>query len=1027
MKKVYTLAICVLFAHTIFAQAKTVPVKAFYIDESEVSSNEYKQYVGDSTGQGDKSIMQEQSEEYSQYNYTTEQEWDNLRDALTGRQHTANSSNHKSAVCTLNKRVLGWHPYWMGTSYNNYDWSMLSDLSYFSYEVDANTGNAVTTHNWATANVVTVAQANGVNVNLCVTLFSNHATFLGSSTSKQTLITNLINAVQQRNAKGVNIDFEGVPNAQSAAFTSFMISLCNQMHASVPNSEVSIALPAVNWNNTYDVTSMAPYVDLFCIMGYDYYWSGSTTAGPTDPLYNFQTSYNYTLTKSITYYLDNGVPKSKLVLGLPYYGREWPTSASTVPSATTATGVTRTYDYVRTNSTGNYNTAQWDANSFTPYYTYNNGNWNQCFINSAWSLGKRYDVVNQQGIAGIGIWALGYDDGYTELWDKISEKFSDCGSVACTDTIYDMGGPNRNYNDNEDYTYTIAPTGASSLTLTFSSFNTELNYDTLWLYNGPSTASPLIGAYTGTNSPGTVSSTGSTLTMRFKSDGATVNPGWTAVWNCIIDNTAPTTQVSVPSGWVTQSFTANFTDADNAGGTGIEKSFYQVLEYDGTEWRANNGNGFFSDNFDNAIHPDWTIGSGIWSINNGYLDQTDQTNTNTNIYAPLTQNLSNRYLYNWAGKIDGTGTNRRAGFHFFCDDASQSNRGNSYFVWFRVDQSQLQFYKVVNNSFGSPVATFPLTTNANVWYDYKVLYDRISGKMDVYVNDALAGTWTDPSPYSNGSYISFRSGDCDYMVNNLKVYRSRFPSVTVSVGPGSTNDIRYQSPNPTTASGRVKSIVKDAAGNLSTVASQDVLVDWTPPADVLPVSDGVAADIDTTNSITQLSANWAASSDPNSGLAAYWYAIGTTPGATDVVNWTNSALATSMTHTGLSLTNGQIYYYSLKAEDGAGLVSNVTSSDGQTVVLTTGIDDQGNSFSLAAYPNPFTGTTTVSYALSTESNVNMQLVDITGRAITVKKKKQGSGRYVESIDAQQLHLAKGMYLLQLDVNGKTAFIKLAVN
>lgn len=973
--------------------------------------------------QGYKSIMQEQSEEYSKYNLSSEAEWDSLR----GGPKTKPSSA-KSTACTLNKRVFGWHPYWMGTSYNNYDWELISDLSYFSYEVDANTGNAITTHNWLTANVVTTAQANGVDVNLCATLFSNHATLLGNATSKQTLISNLISLVQQRNAKGVNIDFEGVPSAQSAAFTAFMIDLCNQMHAAVPNSEVSVALPAVNWSGVYDVASMASYVDLFCIMGYDYYWSGSTTAGPTDPLFNFQTSYNYTLSKSITYYLNNGVPASKLILGLPYYGREWPTSSSTVPSSTTANGVSRTYDFVRANSTGNYNTAQWDANSFTPYYVYNSGGWNQCFIDNAYSLGKRYDIVNQRDIAGIGIWALGYDDGYTELWDKIRDKLSSCGSVACSDTIYDMGGPNRNYYDNENYIYTIAPTGASSVSLAFSSFNVELNYDTLWIYDGPGISSQLIGAYTGTNSPGTVNSTGSSLTIRFKSDGATVNPGWMAIWNCVIDNTSPTTQVSAPQGWITQDFTASFTDSDNAGGTGIEKSFYQVLEYNGTEFRANNSRGFFSDNFDAAIHPDWTVASGTWTITNGYLEQTDQNNTNTNIYAPLTQNLSNRYLYNWAGKIDGTGTNRRAGFHFFCDDASQANRGNSYFVWFRADQSELQFYKVVNNSFGAPVHTVPLTTNAGTWYDYKVIYDRITGKMDVYVNDALVGTWTDPSPYSTGSYISFRSGDCDYMVNNLKVYRSRYPSVTVTVGPASTNDIRYQDPNPTTPAARIKSIVNDGAGNLSAVAFQDVNVDWTPPANVLPVNDGTSADVDTVNTLTQLSANWAISTDQHSDVAAYWYAIGTTPGDSDVVSWTNIGMNTSITHNTLSLTNGQVYYFAVRAENGAGLISNITSSDGQVALITTSLEEQQNAPGLIVHPNPFTETTVITYSLVAESEISVQLIDITGKLISVvSRQTQAQGKQQVMIDAQQLGLSKGLYLLKLIVNDKAAFAKLAVN
>lgn len=1017
MKKKYTLPV-------LLATLLASPIS--YAQQAGVLSKEKSRAkdVFPAAPAGYRSIMQEQSEEYSTYSLSSEAGWDSLRGGVKAKP----SSAHKSTTCTLNKRVFGWHPYWMGTAYNNYDWELISDLSYFSYEVDVNTGNAITTHNWLTANVVTTAQANGVDVNLCVTLFSNHATLLGNASSKQTLISNLISLVQQRNAKGVNIDFEGVPSAQSAAFTAFMIDLCNQMHAAVPNSEVSIALPAVNWSGVYDVTSMAPYVDLFCIMGYDYYWSGSTTAGPTDPLYNFQTSYNYTLSKSITYYLDNGVPASKLILGLPYYGREWPTSSSTIPSSTTANGVSRTYGFVRDNSTGNYSTAQWDANSFTPYYTYNSGGWNQCFIDNAYSLGKRYDIVNQRGIAGIGIWALGYDDGYTELWDKIRHKLSTCGTIPCSDTIYDMGGPNRNYYDNENYTYTIAPTGASTVTLAFSSFNIELNYDTLWIYDGPGTGSPLIGAYTGTNSPGTVSSSGSSLTIRFKSDGATVNTGWVAVWNCVIDNTAPTTQVSAPSGWVTQNFTANFTDTDNAGGTGIEKSFYQVLEHDGTEFRANNSRGFFSDNFDTAIHPDWTSVSGTWMINNGYLNQTDQSNTNTNIYAPLTQNLSNRYLYHWAGKIDGTGTNRRAGFHFFCDDASQTNRGNSYFVWFRVDQSELQFYKVVNNTFGAPVHAVPLTVNAGTWYDYKVIFDRITGKMDVYLNDALAGTWTDPSPYSSGNYISFRSGDCDYMVNNLKVYRSRFPSVTVTVGPASINDIRYQNTNPTTPAGRVKSIVNDGAGNLSAVAFQDVNVDWTPPADVTSVDDGTATDIDTVNSLTQLSANWNVCSDQHSDVAAYWYAIGTTPNDSDIVGWTSNGQSTTITNSALSLTNGQVYYFSVRAENGAGLLSNAAGSDGQLALLTTSMEEQKNALEITAFPNPFTSTTVITYALPAESMVSLQLIDVTGKLVSVNRMhKQGQGTQSMVIDAQQLHLAKGLYLLKIITNDKVAFVKLAVN
>lgn len=965
-----------------------------------------------------RSIHQEESEKYAAYNFTTESEWDSLRTIETGT--TKKQVYRTPRTCNLTKRVYGWQPYWDATSttYNNYDWNGLTDLCYFAYDVNSADGTATSTHGWATASVVPAAQAAGVNVTLCATLFSGHTTFFSSSAAQQTLISNLISLVQSRNAHGVNIDFEGMGASHKTAFTSFMINLCNQMHAAIPGSEVSIALYAVDWNAVFDMAALNPYVDLFIIMGYDYYYSGSGTAGPEDPLYNFQTSYNVTLAKSITYYLNKGASKSKLLLGLPYYGREWATSASTIPSSVSGGGTnTVFFNTMRNNTNGYYSSRQWDVNSFSSWFpsVRSGANW-QAFVDDAGSMEKRFDVVNQFGIGGIGIWALGYDDGYSDFWDLIRDKFTDCATVPCTDTIYDMGGPNRNYNDNENYTYTIAPTGASGLTLNFKSFATEANYDTLWIYNGASTASPLIGAYQGTTSPGTITASGGALTLRYKSDGATQAAGWKAIWSCTIDNTAPTTLVSAPSSWVTGNFSASFTDTDNSGGSGIAKSYYQVLEYNGTEWRGNNSRGFFADNFDVAIHPDWTSMVGTWSISGGYLNQSDQTNSNTNIYAPLTQNLSNQYVYNWQGKINGTGTNRRAGFHFFCDDATQTNRGNSYFVWIRPDQISLEIYKVTNNTF-SLVSTAPLTTAINTWYDYKVIYDRTTGKMDVYVNNSLVESWTDPNPLSSGNAISFRSGNCSYTVNDLNVYRSRATAVTVNVGAAATNDVRYQNPDPATSSCRIRSLTKDMVGNLSAVAAKDVNVDWSIPSSAM-IDDGSATDIDTTFSLTQLSANWSVCTDTNSDITRYRYAIGTSAGATDVVNWTDNGMNTSVTHTGLSLVPDQLYYFSVQAEDGAGLLSSTNSSDGQLIPLATGIENTGNDLQLSVYPNPFGEQATIVYDLRSGSTVEILLVDVLGKQITVSsKEQQAAGRHMLSINKASLQLAKGIYTLVVRING----------
>ncbi len=107
--------------------------------------------------------------------------------------------------------------------------------------------------------------------------------------------------------------------------------------------------------------------------------------------------------------------------------------------------------------------------------------------------------------------------------------------------------------------------------------------------------------------------------------------------------------------------------------------------------------------------------------------------------------------------------------------------------------------------------------------------------------------------------------------------------------------------------------------------------DTTPPTTIATVNDGLGADISATGSLTQLSANWTASSDPESGISAYYYAIGTSAGATDVSGWTSNGTALSVTRAGLSLTSGVTYYFGVKALNTVGLYSAEKWSNGQTV------------------------------------------------------------------------------------------------
>ncbi len=847
----------------------------------------------------------------------------------------------KKSACNLDKVTYGWHPYWIGNAYQNYDWDLLSHFSFFSYEVNSSTGEANSTHGWATSAAVDAALASGnTKVTLCATLFSGHNTFFGSSTAQQTLITNLINLVQSRGAHGVQIDFEGLPASQKTNFANFMVDLSNQMHAAIPGSEVSTVLYAVDWSNVFDFGIMEPEVDHYIIMGYAYYYQGSSSTGPCDPLYHFGSTYNFSLSQSTSYYLDQGCPKDKFILGLPYYGYEWPTTSLTIPSATTGSGSAKTYAVVKNNSSGNYSAANhtWDQDSYTDIFAFNNGSNKQTFITMEDGFNKRLEFVEQTDIGGMGIWALGYDDGRTEFWDAIETHLTDCQADACTGTIHDFGGPHKDYYNDEDYTWTIDPPGTTALTFNFTEFDVEANYDYLYIYDGADVnATQIVGSpFTGTTSPGTFTSSSGAVTFRWTSDGATVAPGFIANWTCNQDIVAPTTTVSHPNAWETADFNATFTDADN---NAVQTSFYNVSDYDGTNWSANPDNGFFNEAFEQStLSTDWTNSLGTWNIVSGALHQSDENESNTNLYTSLTQDNAHTYLYHWTGQIGGTGPNRRAGIHFFCDDATQTQRGNSYMVYFRADNDKCQIYNTVANSITIQTDD-DVIIDPNVTYDFKVLFNPASGLIQVYLNDNLVSTWTDPTPLTSANSISLRTGNCTAIYDNITVYKSRNTSETITIG-NSNADIRYQNPNSSTPVANIRSIVIDQANNWSTVTNDMINVDWTTPATVT-VNDGLSTDIDVFNINNEISGNWTTSTDSHSGIAKYEYAVGTSPGATNTINWTNNGTSNSFTATGLNLTYNTTYYISIRTTNGAGLVSTVTSSDGQLLENPTQVPVAG--------------------------------------------------------------------------------------
>ncbi len=514
--------------------------------------------------------------------------------------------------------------------------------------------------------------------------------------------------------------------------------------------------------------------------------------------------------------------------------------------------------------------------------------------------------------------------------------------TACSGFFVDAGGPQNKYLNSENWTYTIQSPNGNPITISFSSFSTESGYDKLKIYDGSSTTSPLIGTYSGTNSPGTITSSGGALTFRFTSDARTTRSGWRATWsvaNCT--NTPPPPPPPPPGGggtpssnlasiiqspadsiWIAGDFTAIFKDSGN-----VKERFYLAIDF-GSYWMGNPSRGFLYDRFI-ANTGQWTPYSGTWTVSAGVLTQSDESNSNTNYYAAVDQTQSPIIMYRWKGKIRGTGTNKRAGLHFFIDNPATTNRNNSYFVYFREDHDKVQIYKVSNNSW-TLVKNVSFTINKDQWYIFSVVFNRLSGRIDVYIDSTFVTSWTDTSPHTSGSYVSLRSGNCIYDVDWIEVWKYRSGgSVSVEVGPG--KDFRYQSNNGSI----VAKLLTMVTGADSTIMYEPDIalykVDWTGPQPTI-VRDGTSSDIDLTYSTNSLSANWDPFIEPHSSIYHYEYAIGVSPGDSSVLSWTPTT-STSFTETGLSLVPGATYYVSVRAFNEAALLGNYVSSDGITIAV----------------------------------------------------------------------------------------------
>ena len=211
------------------------------------------------------------------------------------------------------------------------------------------------------------------------------------------------------------------------------------------------------------------------------------------------------------------------------------------PSFTTFCDTSATVHF--TNNSANSNVFLWDfgdgntSTDINPDHTYNSfGYFTVTLISSGGSCGK--DTIVMTNIISV--------DSLNPCSHIMPQTGTAAAQTECSGLLFDSGGTG-NYQDNTNSTITIQPPGASTITLTFSTFSFENGYDFLKIYDGANQSSPLIGSYTGTSLPngGTITSTYGAITIVQTSDMALNDSGFVLQWQCNYPTTPPVTNFKV--------------------------------------------------------------------------------------------------------------------------------------------------------------------------------------------------------------------------------------------------------------------------------------------------------------------------------------------------------------------------------------------------------------------------------------------------------------------------------------------------
>jgi hypothetical protein len=306
--------------------------------------------------------------------------------------------------------VFGFVPYWMLGDASAFDVSAYTTLAYFAVPVNSNGTLDESGTGWdgyesqAFADLVGRAHAAGDRVVLTVNCFSlpGLAALTSSHAAASVLASSVVAAVAAKHLDGVNLDFEGGGPAERVGLTALVTTVATAVHAANPHFQVTVdtnGYSAGDPQGFYDVKALASVTDGLFVMAYGLNYGATESAA--SPIVSGEMS---AVTEATEYAA--AVPAQKVIFGTSYFGYSWATTNGTMGATATATGTPVTYAQVVASGHPIY----WDPVTDTSWTSYESkGQWYEDYVNDPASVYLVARLAQQEGFAGVGVWALGMD------------------------------------------------------------------------------------------------------------------------------------------------------------------------------------------------------------------------------------------------------------------------------------------------------------------------------------------------------------------------------------------------------------------------------------------------------------------------------------------------------------------------------------------------------------------------------------------------------------------------------------------